>query len=253
MLFEKHAIDKIVRDSYPNLIIDQILDAIKKGVLKPGDALPSENELIQQFNVGRTSVREALAGLEYMNIIIIENGQIIINPNVQSFYNKKLLYHHKIHEKQHKELLEVRRILETEFARLAAQRATINDIKRLRQILRSVGSALAEVEKSSLDPSEKQKEEYLKLNVQFHMALAKATQNTMYVRIYEIFKGMMFMDANRVVETEFMQTTHEIFAKIVKSIEERDYQKAVLNMEELMALTKKKYKGFEEKNASIKE
>ncbi len=253
MVIKKRVVDKISRGSYPNLIIEQILEAIKNGILKPGDALPSETELIQQFNVGRTSVREALAGLEYMDIINMDNGQIIINPDVQSFYMKKLLYHHKLDEKKHEELLEVRRMLETEFVRLAALRATMNDMKRLKQILKAIGNIIGQAETSSTRPSEKQIQEYLKLNIQFHVALAKATQNSMYVCIYEIFKEIMFINAEKITDLEYMQLTHGTFVKVLKYIEERDYQKAILNVNQLMLITKKLYKELDEENVSDKE
>lgn len=242
----KSHMDKIVRDSYPNLIIDKILDTIKKGQLKPGDVLPTENELIRQFGVGRTSVREALAGLEYMNIIVLDNGKNIINRDVQSFFSKKLLYHHKIDKKQHEDLLEVRRILESEFALLAAQRATVNDIKRMRQILRAMGAALSELKETPPRLLAQKTQTYADLSIQFHMAIAKATQNSMYARIYERLKDMMFFTANIELDIDYMTASYEIFLKILKSIEERDNQKAVMTMKEHIARTRKQYLSLEE-------
>ncbi len=248
MLLKKTPIEnKIVRDSYPNLIIDQVLEMIKKGSLKPGDALPSENELIAQFGVGRTSVREALAGLEYMNIIAPENGKNYINRDVQSFFSKKLLYHHKIDKKQHEDLLEVRKILEIEFTLLASQRATVNDIKRMRQILRKMGTVLSEYNAENGKNKEEEQEDFLDLSVEFHMAIAKATQNSMYMRVYGRFKELMFFSANTILDARYMNESYEIFQKILKSIEERDYQKAVANMKEQMDKIKFQYQKLEEK------
>jgi len=41
-------------------IVEQIEDSIREGRMKPGDQLPSERELAQQFGVSRTAVREAV-------------------------------------------------------------------------------------------------------------------------------------------------------------------------------------------------
>lgn len=245
MIDSKKQMDRIVRDSYPNLIIDKILDAIKKGQLKPGDVLPSENELVKLFHVGRTTLREALAGLEYMNIIVLENGKNFINRDVRSFYSRKLLYHHKIDKKQREDLLEVRRILETEFAMLAAQRATVNDIKRLRQILRAMSFSLSEMKEQASRLNNDITQVYTDLSIQFHMALAKATQNSMYVRIYERLKDMMFSTEIR-LDLDYMTASYKCYEKILKSIEDRDHQKAVTNLKEYIAVVRKQLLALEE-------
>ena len=44
-------------------VVAEIANLIKEGRLRPGDRLPSEHELMRQFGVGRSSIREALKGL----------------------------------------------------------------------------------------------------------------------------------------------------------------------------------------------
>jgi DNA-binding FadR family transcriptional regulator len=229
------------------LIIDQILDAIKKGELKPGDALPSENELVRAFDVGRTSVREALAGLEYMNIIVPENGKVVINRDCAVVFSAKSFSTiTKSTKKQHDDLLEVRRVLETEFAQLAAQRATVNDIKRLRQILRAMGAIVSTLQDTPFELSEEQMKEFVDLDVKFHLSLARSTQNSMYIRIYERLKDMMFVTEDNILDAEYMTASYEIFGKIVKSIEERDYHKSVNLMKEHIERTKNQYQSLED-------
>lgn len=50
-------------------VVDHVQNAIATGELKPGDRLPSERELVEQFGIGRTSVREALRVLENMGLV----------------------------------------------------------------------------------------------------------------------------------------------------------------------------------------
>ncbi|MCK4783939.1 MAG: FadR family transcriptional regulator [Desulfobacteraceae bacterium] len=55
-------------------IIEQIRDAVLSGQFKPGDRLASENELINQFEVSKATIREALRVLEVMGLIEIKKG-----------------------------------------------------------------------------------------------------------------------------------------------------------------------------------
>ena len=55
-------------------IIAQIRDAILSGQLKPGDRLASEKELIEQFNVSKATMREALRVLEVIGMIEMRKG-----------------------------------------------------------------------------------------------------------------------------------------------------------------------------------
>lgn len=56
-------------------IIDQLVNQIRDGTLRPGDRLPSEHELVDMLIVSRSSVREALQGLVAMGLVEIHHGQ----------------------------------------------------------------------------------------------------------------------------------------------------------------------------------
>ena len=56
-------------------VIDQIKEMINEGTLKKGDKLPSERDLAQQLNVGRTSIREAIRALEVIGLIDCKQGE----------------------------------------------------------------------------------------------------------------------------------------------------------------------------------
>ncbi len=55
-------------------IIEQIRNSILKGELKPGDKLASEKELVDQFKVSKSSMREALRALEVLGLIDVKKG-----------------------------------------------------------------------------------------------------------------------------------------------------------------------------------
>ena len=56
-------------------VVEQIREMILKGKFKPGDKLPSERQLCEEFEVGRPSVREALRALEITGLIEIRHGE----------------------------------------------------------------------------------------------------------------------------------------------------------------------------------
>lgn len=106
-------------------IIGQMVSLIKDGTLKPGDKLPSERKLAEDLNVSRTAIREALRSLETMGYLSSKVGggtyiTEITLGNVMSPFSTMLSQNKKLIV----ELLEVRMLLETEIARLAAKRIT---------------------------------------------------------------------------------------------------------------------------------
>ena len=58
----------------PERAADKIIDMIVENALKPGDRLPTELELLQYLNVGRSTVREAIKLLVSQNIIEVRRG-----------------------------------------------------------------------------------------------------------------------------------------------------------------------------------
>ena len=52
----------IQKSSTPEIIINEIMQHIKSGELKPGHKLPTERDMSQMFGVGRSSIREAIKG-----------------------------------------------------------------------------------------------------------------------------------------------------------------------------------------------
>ena len=64
----------IQRESIAELVVRRILDMVKAGVLKAGDALPPERDLAASLNVSRASVREALRGLAVLGVVKTRQG-----------------------------------------------------------------------------------------------------------------------------------------------------------------------------------
>src|SRR5215207_1060437 len=97
-------------------IADRLVADIRAGRLAPGERLPSERDLARQLEVGRASVREAIAALQVA-------GMIETRPGAGSFVAAGAAERSReTHDSSPSDLLEARALLEPTVARLAAQR-----------------------------------------------------------------------------------------------------------------------------------
>jgi GntR family transcriptional repressor for pyruvate dehydrogenase complex len=152
-------------------ISSKIREYIVSGVLKPGDKLPSERELANQFQVGRMVLREALRILEQSGFIQIKQGseggafvkQIDTTAATRSFEDLIRIGHITIQD-----LTEARLGLEKVIVDLAVDR--MDD-----RILASIAKNIEEAEQKA-ERGERPKEE----NLHFHVLLARATGNQVY-------------------------------------------------------------------------
>mgnify|MGYP001328668228 CR=1 FL=1 len=117
-------------------IVEQILNDIVEGRLKPGDKLPSEKKLLEIYGVSRVSIREALRTLEIMNVIDIYQGK---GAFISSLDPCKLVEHLQfvflLDKSTVFSLFEARNILEPSIAALAAERASDAQIAELKELI----------------------------------------------------------------------------------------------------------------------
>jgi GntR family transcriptional repressor for pyruvate dehydrogenase complex len=148
-------------------IVEQIEQLILDGKLRPGDQLPSERELAEQFSVSRTAVREAVKALSEKGLVEIEAGRgTFITQGVSKALRHSLDWVVRFGEGNRlADLVQVRAILEPEIAVLAAEKATEQDIESLERAVNVMDSAIDNADV------------YVEADLEFHLALASATQN----------------------------------------------------------------------------
>jgi len=147
-------------------IVSQIQDLIIQEQLQPGDKLPPERQLIKQFGVSRTVVREAIRALEEKGLVEVKHGRGVYVAQLSSdSVSESLALLFRVRKSSLMALLEVREILEVEIAGLAAQRATEEDKEEMEQALRHEAELL-----DSLG-------EYVEADLRFHELLTKAAHN----------------------------------------------------------------------------
>lgn len=126
-------------------IADQIKEAIFSNRLKPGDKLPSETRLAAEFGVSRVAIREALKSLEAQGLIAVkrgaEGGAYIpeMDPQHMSGLLANML---RLGRVSVEELTEARVEIEPLVARIAAERATGEELRVLGQIMLETEAAV---------------------------------------------------------------------------------------------------------------
>jgi GntR family transcriptional repressor for pyruvate dehydrogenase complex len=150
--------------------------------MQPGDRLPSERQLADQFGVSRTVVREAVRSLHARGLLDVRPGfgTTVRRPSASSVSQSiNLFWGVGRQDPGFEKVLEVRRMLEVEVAKLAAERRTPEDLDVMEEILRRASPAQRDVERFAKD------------DVAFHAALARATHNELHVVLMESISDLM--------------------------------------------------------------
>jgi len=160
-MFEKVQTKKVYME-----IVEQIQNLIKEGRLKPGDKLPPERVLAEKLGVSRPPLREAMSALEILGIIESRGGKgnFIKNTFDSTSYAQRVKELEK--EESPFDLLEARKAVETEIAGLAAEKATLEDIKEIEEGLDRMKNVLNDTPR------------VMEFDREFHIAIAKAAHNS---------------------------------------------------------------------------
>ena len=170
----------VARTSLSDEIVSQIIDLISRDVLKPGERLPSERELCKQFGVGRSSVREALRGLSVMGILDGRVGDgTFVSDNNEKYLENAVQWSLLLDRKKIQDLIETRLVLESQTAFLAAQRASSENINEIERMLQGMKASIQKPEK------------YLEFDVQFHLTIAQATQNSILYNLLNMTRSYL--------------------------------------------------------------
>lgn len=215
-------------------VYNQLLEMIIRRELKPGDRLPSEMVLCDQMGVSRNTLRAALNKLDALGFTVSRQGGGTYVKEVDSdvylnFFVPALLTHNV-------DLLEVmqfRKGIEVEAARLAAANATEEDIAKLSELLEHCKENLDEMER------------FAQSNTDFHTAVAKASHNMMFKKMMEIIRMMILPEMQNflVAQGEDVDSTfyHEM---VLRCIIEGKPEEAAFFMERHLTLVIKRVEQY---------
>jgi len=187
---------------------------IRSGRLKPGDKLPTEPELVKQFSVSRTVVREAVSRLKSIGLIDSRQGsgvfvlEAALSP--LSFDASDVVSKNSVIQ-----MVELRRALEAEVADLAALRRASTDVTLIRQALVALNKAVADGGDG------------VQQDVAFHLAIANAAKNPYLLSTLQYLRGFLHgatrvTRANEAQRGDFAREARAEHDSILAAIEASD-------------------------------
>ena len=192
-------------------IVDNITNAIINGELKPGDKIPTENELCISMGVGRNSVREAIKILVAYGVVNIKRAE---GTFVQQGYDSKMLYpvlYGIILQKDSaKQIVELRKIIDVGILRLAIDKLDFNSLHNVEQ-------AMKELEKKIVADNVEAKDIF-EADVKFHMTLVDITQNDLLEGICSYVNQITKKSRTKATEKFLDEKAKERFLSLHKEI-----------------------------------
>jgi GntR family transcriptional regulator, transcriptional repressor for pyruvate dehydrogenase complex len=160
-------------------VVDALGGRIRDGSLASGEKLPTEAAIMEEFGVSRTVVREAISRLQAAGLVATRHGvgTFVVglgDPTTFRISPEQLGTLQDVIA-----VLELRIAVETESAALAAMRRTPANVETLRKALRTFMSALEEGRDA------------VGADFQFHLEIARATQNHHFADLMATLGGMM--------------------------------------------------------------
>ncbi len=208
-------------------VLQQVVDEVRQFIvarrLKDGARLPSEYELCRRLRVSRPTVREALKVLETLGLVekIPGRGAFVRRPPRPYRAGSR---HYTPHEIAEASLVahEVRLIVETRCATLAAERADESDLAQLEIALQQLGEALNAGDIPSA----------VLADIAFHNIIARATKNSALVALIASIEPIITENRRDTIQSFDSEALAIPHLKIYEAIKRRDPIGAALAMEE---------------------
>ncbi|GAA1257591.1 FadR/GntR family transcriptional regulator [Sphaerisporangium rubeum] len=162
------------RASLVDQVIEQLKDQITSGSWQMHAKIPTETVLAEQLGVGRNTVREAVRALTHAGLLECRQGD---GTYVRATSELSGAMARRLRAAEHMEILEVRRALEIEAAKLAAVRRTEGDIELIEAALKRRDQAWMAADTDT----------FVEADLAFHIAVVEATHNRVLIDLYKDF------------------------------------------------------------------
>ena len=209
------------RKSVQEQIFVQLQNQIIKGVWKPGEKLPSENELGMSLSVSRVSIRVALQKLATLGLLETRHGEgTFVKEITPDLYLNDLFPMLILEQTSIFHVLEYRRSMDTGAVWLAVERATNEDIEEMEKTFQ-------EMKKFSLEP-----EKFSDADLDFHLSIAKAAKNPLFIKVNSIIKNTLSASMAGIVQALGPKDGLYYHRKIIDAIKMRKKETAVRLMDD---------------------
>ncbi|WGW14143.1 FadR/GntR family transcriptional regulator [Saxibacter everestensis] len=211
-------------------VAERLMAYFTSGDVAPGTRLPSERQLSASLGVGRSAVREALAALEILGIVIVRPGSgTYLRDGVSELLPRTLSWGLMLGEPRTRELVELRSGLEVQAVELAATRITDESLVTLSDCLDSMAHSgrdfSAFVEADSL----------------FHREIAVSSGNQVLQELLQSIRSLLRIWVDRALQDSgHAEIAVQEHAKVLEALKERDPDAAAAAMTKHMASASKR-------------
>jgi GntR family transcriptional repressor for pyruvate dehydrogenase complex len=220
------SLKRVTHRSVTTQVYEQLKAQVLHRVWLPGSKLPSENELAAKLGVSRVSVREGLQRLVSLGLLETRHGEgtFVRGYSAENSMNA-LLPMLALSATDIFEVLEYRRIMEKGTVALVAEKASAEDITALKQ-------SYAVMVERQLDIAA-----FAQADLEFHLALARASGNTIIMKVNSIIRDILSVSMESIVRTLGTRDGLYYHQKIIEAIEAHDTRLAESIMEEHVVRT----------------
>ena len=203
-------------------LCDMIVDDIKKDIisseLKPGDKISGEYDLAKKYEVSRFTVREAMKKLDSTGLITIKHGiGSFVNKITPESFMKPLLPVLVMSNIDIQEICEARLPLEVQSISLCIDRINDEKLSEMKEIYKKMERAL----------SEKDIDKYNELDIQFHLLLAKASENRVLFEMLSTLQDMLREQLKRDVKVpDSLERSIKRHKLMIEAIENKEKELA---------------------------
>jgi len=215
---------KVKRYTLSEQVTEGLIALIDAQDLAPGDSLPSEAQLAEEFGASRPVIREALKTLQGQGLIEMTTGKNatlkpISSAMLRAFFERAIAFK----SASFRDLIEVRRGLELQSVALAAARCDQDDLARLRATLDAMRAQMA-------NPSQ-----FAEHDVQFHLHIAAAARNPILFYLIESIRDAMRETVLMGLQHRLTQADYELVQahheRILQALEAHDAAQAQAAMQ----------------------
>jgi len=212
-------------------VFERLKKQLLSGEWKPGDKLPSEHELAEALGVSRITVRHAMQRLVTLGLIETKSGEgSFVKEVTPGIYMNGIIPLSYLGENSTLEVLEFRYVIESESAGLATERATKEDIKELKEIVKEMKVSKEDIQ------------QFAEADLRFHFKIAQITHNSLIIKTYEILNEVLENAMNDIVKELGSEIGIYYHTRLIEAIANHNNEQAKNIMREHVNKTIETYK-----------
>ena len=210
-------------NSVPEYIIVQLKQLITSGDYKAGDRFLTEKKICEKYNVGRSSVREALMALQTLGFIELQRGRGAFVTRVADDDIRLIKDWYSEHKVELQDIVDIRLCTEKLAIKAAIERITDEQIDLLKETMKDINLAVEQNAMHTL----------ITLDEKFHDLIVDATGNKLLKSInVQIQKAASEYRAKTYSVKDYAQHVAQSHERILEAIINKDVEKALIETEE---------------------